>query len=290
MQPWLPFRPAEGGVVSRVVSRSLSAVFALSLASACKPTPAGPAPDGADGSGPTPATDDASATDGASADRPPEADSLPAAEDVLAAAVAAIGGKDKVAAVTSFYSEATMTIEAQKLSAEIRTWWKNGDFYIENDMAGVGLTQLWKRGDEIWSSDPISGKRKLAGAELAQTAWAGSLSIAADHAKFFTEAKTTGRRTVGEAELVDVVLTDATGNVLTLSFDTSTKLLAEQRFTQATPMGDVPVHIVMDDYRPVAGLMTSHRTVTRMSVVEAVQTLDKFEVGVAIDDAKLTPR
>ena len=278
--------------MSRRIYRSLLVVFALAPTAGCKPQPAGPTPDGADGSGRTPSADDGAATDGgpeADDDEPDAEERLPTAEEVLAAAVDAIGGRDEIAAVGSFYSESTMTIEAQKLSAKIRTWWKAGDFYIENDMAGVGLTQLWKHGDEIWSSDPIGGKRKLEGTEAAQTAWAGSLSIAADYDEFFTKAKTTQRRTAGDTELLDVELTDAAGNVLTLSFDASTKLLAEQRFSQATPMGDVPVHILMQDYRDVGGLKTSHRTVTKMSVVEAVQTLDKFEVGVEIDDAKLTP-
>lgn len=272
------------------LGKALVLALALPLGAACKPTPAGPTPDGADGSGPNPAGDGKTPiADGKASPAEPAPDPLPAAQDVLAAAVEAIGGAEGVAAVDSFYSEATMTIEAQNLSAEIRTWWKGGDFYIENDMAGVGLTQLWKKGDEIWSSDPIGGKRKLEGAEAAQTAWAGSLSIAADHARFFDEANTSGKRTSGDADLIDVALSDEAGNELTLSFDAETKLLVEQRFTQTTPMGDVPVHIVMGDYREVGGLQVSHRTVTTMSVVEAVQTLDKFEVGAKVDDAKLTP-
>jgi hypothetical protein len=247
-------------------------------------------PPTADPSGtPSDATSGAPAPSSPPDDATPAAAPLPEAKVVLAEAVQALGGADRLAAVTSYHSQAKLRIEAQDLSAEIRTWWKDGDFYVENEMAGVGLTQLWKHGDEIWAQDPINGKRRLEGPEAAQTAWSASLSIAADWSRYFDTATTIARREDGGVELVDVQLLDARGNTLTLSFDADSKLLVQQRFVQHTPMGDIPVHITMDDYRSVDGVQTSFRSVTNMSVVEAVQTLETFETNVEIDVSKFTP-
>ena len=238
---------------------------------------------------PTAATDapatEAPAAEGAEA-QPAD---LPPAEQVLEEAVAALGGREKLDAIKSFYSESKMEISAQNLKGEIKTWWKDGDFHIENEMDGVGLSQVWKKGDEIWADDPINGRRRLEGKEARQTQWGASVSLAADWKDHFEKAETVGVRTEGDTKLIDVKLTDAEGTEVTLSFDSTSHLPVEQSFMQETPMGNLPIHTKMEDYRDVSGVKTSFKSVTSMAVVTAVQTVEKFEPNVAIDDAKFVP-
>jgi hypothetical protein len=254
----------------------------LSLLSACSKDP----PATAEPTAATPAT--AAETPPAETADAPAAE-LPPAEQVLEEAVAALGGREKLDAIKSFYSESKMEISAQNLKGDIKTWWKDGDFHIENEMDGVGLSQVWKKGDEIWADDPINGRRKLEGKEARQTQWGASVSLAADWKDHFAKAETVGLRSEGEAKLIDVKLTDAEGTEVTLSFDAATHLPVEQSFMQETPMGNLPIRTTMTDYRDVAGVKTSCRSTTSMSVVTAVQTVVKFEPNVAIDDTKFVP-
>ena len=260
---------------------TLAAVIGL-LGACSKDPPATAEPTSA---APAPATTDAPTGDSADA---PQAD-LPPAEQVLEEAVVALGGREKLDAIKSFYSESKMEIASQNMSGEIKTWWKEGDFHIQNEMDGVGLSQVWKKGDEIWSEDPINGRRKLEGKEARQTLWGASVSLAADWKDHFAKAETVGMRSEGDAKLIDVKLTDAEGTEVTLSFDTATHLPVEQSFMQETPMGNLPIHTTMTDYRDVAGVKTSFKSTTSMAVVTAVQTVEKFEPNVAIDEAKFVP-
>lgn len=264
--------------------RIVTLAVVLGLVGACSKDP--PATAEPTAAAPTPAAGtEAPAGDPAAA---PQAE-LPPAEQVLDEAVVAMGGREKLDALESFYSESKMEIASQNLSGEIKTWWKKGDFYIENEMDGVGLSQVWKKGDEIWSEDPINGRRKLEGKEARQTLWGASVSLAADWKDHFAKAETVAVRNEGESELIDVKLTDAEGTEVTLSFDAATHLPVEQSFMQETPMGNLPIHTKMSDYRDVAGVKTSFKSTTSMSVVTAVQTVEKFEPNVAVDDAKFVP-
>lgn len=265
----------------RILSSITHSLTLVALLAACGKDPPATTDPSAAAPAPAPATD--------AADAPTAAADLPPAEEVLEQAVVALGGRDKLDAVKSFYSESKMEIPAQKISAVVRTWWKDGDFYMENDMTGVGLSQVWKHGEDIWSQDPINGRRKLEGKEARQSMWGASVSLAADWKRYFQTAETVGRRAEGETELIDVKLTDADGTEVTLSFDATSHLPVEQSFTQETPMGNLPIRTTMEDYRDVAGVKTSFRSTTNMAVMSAVQTVEKFEPNVEVDEAKFVP-
>src|SRR5688500_4527653 len=109
--------------------------------------------------GDAPASGDAEAPVVANADADaaaaPTEKALPEAEAVLAKAVDALGGKDKLGQVKSFYYEGRIEILGQNIAGDSKIWWKNGDFYTEQDMPGIGTARAGKLGDEVWADDPI---------------------------------------------------------------------------------------------------------------------------------------
>jgi hypothetical protein len=239
-----------------------------------------------------PATDTTTPTDATpveTTDAPPADAPLPPAEEVLSKSVEALGGRAAIDAVKSSYSESKTEIKAQGINLVSRTWTKGRDFYIESDMPGVGLSQVWKKGDEIWSKDPINGLRKLEGKEADQARWASDPLLVANWKQYFDEAKTVARTKDGERELYEVELGSASGDELVLSFDAKTSLPAGQAFKQSTPMGDIAIRITLDDYRDVQGVMVPFRSVTAVPLMSMVQTTEKYEVNVEVDDAKLQP-
>jgi len=253
----------------------------LSVSLACEKPPA------TDTTTPTDATPPASE---AKTETPPPVDApLPAAEEILAKSVDALGGRAAIDAVKSSYSEARTEIKQQGINLVSRTWIKGDDFYIESDMPGVGLSQMWKKGDELWSQDPINGLRKLEGKEADQARWVSDPLLAANWNKYFEKAETIDRTKNGDKELYEVKLSSESGDEMVLSFDAKTSLPAGQAFKQATPMGAIALRITLDDYRDIQGVKVPFRAVTDVQLMSMVQTTEKYEVNVPVDDAKLQP-
>jgi zinc protease len=211
---------------------------------------------------------------------------LPTATDLLDKAVEAQGGRAKFDAISSLYLEGTTEVSAQKIKGDMKLWWKDGDFYIEQQMIGIGTQRAGKQGDVLWIEDPISGLRKLSGAEAEQHAWASSPSLTAQWKRYFDKAETVAAREHGGNKVYDVKLTSKTGATVTLTFDAESGLQVVQAFKQVTPLGDVPLTIELGDYREVDGIKLPHSQVIDLKVATATQTLTKVEIGAEVDSTK----
>lgn len=213
---------------------------------------------------------------------------LPKAEEILAKAVEAVGGEDKLSKVESFYYKGQVSIMGQNMGGPIEIWWKNGDFFTTQEMMGVGTIKAGKSGATIWSQDPINGLRKLEGAEGEQHLWASSLMLAADWKNYFAEAKTVAEREDGAKTLYDVELTSKSGAKITMSFDKETGLQSGQSFQQVTPMGPMPISVKMDDYRTVEphGIRIAFRQMTDAKLMKATQEISELTVNAEVDTTR----
>jgi hypothetical protein len=210
----------------------------------------------------------------------------PPAEEVLARAVEAAGGAEAMERVKSFYYEAELRIPKQAIEGDVKLWWKEGDFYSEVFLLGMGRTRVGKSGDKIWSDDPIVGLRQLEGREAAQYAWSASLFLVHEWKKHFTSAKTLREHTEGGKTLIDVELSSKDAGTLTISFDKATGLAAQQALVQETPMGQWPIVVTLEDYREVEGLQVPFRQITDAKIQTAEQTIGKLEFGVEVSESR----
>lgn len=226
---------------------------------------------------------------GAAAPQPASAeptDALPKAEAILAKAVEAVGGKEKLDGVESFHYVGDVTIVGQGISGEVELWWKSGDFYTTQEIPGIGLIEEGKLGEEIWSRDPITGLRKLEGDEAEQHRWASSLMLAADWQRYFEKAETIGERTIDGKKAYDVRLSADSGAEVVLTFDAESGLQLEQKFEQVTPLGKAPITAKMEDYRDVDGIKIAFKQVTDTSLAKAEQTIRELDLGAEVDTSK----
>lgn len=233
-----------------------------------------------------PAADQASPKTSAGA---PEgaAPTLPDAEALLARAVEASGGAATVQKVHSFHSEGEISIVGQAIRGKMSLWWKDGDFYTVQEIPGIGVLQAGKRGDTLWSQDPITGLRQLEGVEAEQHRWASSFLLPADWKTFFKTAETLGERTLAEGPTVyDVKLTSESGAEMQLSFDKTSGLPIEQKFEQVSVLGNAPLVTLLEDYREVDGLKLPFKQVTKTSVAQAIQQTHTLELDVEVDTSK----
>lgn len=209
---------------------------------------------------------------------------VPDAEVLLAAHVEAAGGLTAIQSIHSIYSEATLNVKAQSLKGKIKSWWKDGRFFIEESVEGVGRTRAGFDGKRYWSDDPISQLRELEGAEAEQYAWASSMFLPAHWKKHFVSAKSIGARKVGSEVLYDVELRTKGGEKLVMSFDKASKLMREQSFEQISAMGKIPLTVRLSDYREVGGYKFPHRQELVTPILNGVQTYDIFKVNPDVNE------
>ena len=274
---------------------ALSILFALPVV-ACDPPPAAN-PDDATPAAEAPAADAPTADADAAAEAPaddaaakaPEVDqsNLPEAEALFAANVKAIGGKDKIDTIKTYYTESEMEIPAQKIKITNKMWWKGGDFYAEAEMPGMGVTKVWKVGEELWSEDPINGMRKVEGKEAEQQMRSNALVLTAEWKEYFASAKTSGRRSLDGKMVIDVLLTTESGDEVTMTFDESSSLLVEQSYMQDSPQGKIPMTMRVDAYEDYDGFKSVTKSTIDMTVAKIVSTVTKFELNAKIEKDKI---
>lgn len=211
---------------------------------------------------------------------------LPAAEDILERAAAAMGGKDAIDRVQSFYYRGTIDMVGQNIHGDLEIWWKGGDFFMEQVVPGIGTMRAGKQGEEIWSQDPIHGLRRLSGVEAEQHAWASSLLLAAEWKRYFQSAKTIAARQVDGHTVHDVELSAPSGLRVVMSFDADSGLQVGQSFEQVTPMGKQPFEVRFEDYREVEGIKLAYRQVIDAKVQQVVQVITEVRLNAPVDAAK----
>jgi len=284
--------------ISRKSALSLLIAPALVAVLGCDPPPAAnpddtapPATADAAPAEPAAAPAEAASTDEATPEQTAASDvdqsNLPDASTLFAANVEAVGGQEKIDTIKTFYREDTMEIPAQKIKITNKMWWKEGDFYAEADMPGMGVTKIWKVGDAVWSKDPINGLRRIEGKELQQQLRSNELVVTANWEDHFEEAETKGRRMLEGKAVIDVVLTTKTGEEVTMSFDEDTKLIVEQAFVQDTPQGKMPMKSINEEYKEFDGFKVPVKSTVDMAVAKIEGTVQKFELNPKIEKGKI---
>ncbi len=260
-------------------------LLALTLGSACTKTD----PASTDKATAQPGTQEAKAgTKTASADSAPAEPKaeLPAAEGILAKAAEAMGTPEAIAKVQSFYYRGTIEMTGQNIHGDLEIWWKNGDFFMEQVVRGVGEMRAGKLGEEIWAEDPINGRRTLSGVEAEQHAWASSLLLAAEWTRHFDSARTVAEREVDGRRIYDVKLASTSGLEVTMSFDAESGLQVGQSFEQVTPMGKQPFEVRFEDYREIDGIKLAFRQVIDAKIQKIVQEITEVQINAEVDETR----
>lgn len=213
---------------------------------------------------------------------------LPTAEIMFAGNVDAVGGKAQIDLIKTFYREDNMEVVGQGIKINNKLWWSNGDYYSEASMPGMGLTRIWKVGENMWSEDPINGLRKIEGKEAQQQLRANELVITATWKNHFAKAETKARRMVDGKPAIDVVLTTADGDETVMTFDEESKLLVEQSFVQDSPMGKFPTKTLAQEYKEFDGFKVSTKSTMQMAATEIVGTMVDFKPNAKIEKGKIS--
>lgn len=222
------------------------------------------------------------------ADAEPAKPAYPPAEELLARHVEVSGGVDKIAQFQSLYVESSIDTGAQKLFGTSKLWWKPGKFYLEEQVEGIGPSQMGYDGTTLWMRDPINGLRKLEGREAAGYIQASSTMFPAHQwQQFYAKAETTGSVELEGAKIWEVVLTSKAGPDVTIGLDADSGLIRFMKTKQISPMGETPFEVTSEDYREVLGYKFSFTNRASISgLIEITTVATKFEPNAVVDETK----
>jgi hypothetical protein len=214
-------------VASNLLAKSLLASLVLSagtIARADEPAKAPAAPATAPAATPAPAAEE----------------NLPAAKDIYEKYLAAIGGKDKLKAITSRQMVMTVEIPAAGMKGTVSMFQiPPAKAYSETDLAGMGKFMQGSDGEIAWDSNPMSGARILSGKERETFMRGMRFDSEWNYEGQYKEMKTIKTETVGDKTAYVVEMISNEGNKETRLFDKETGLLLASRATATTQMGEM---------------------------------------------------
>lgn len=261
--------------------RRLSIVLAVAL-TACTQEAGSPKAD-------APVTT-AAATDeqSAEAEQTPEKAKLPDGGELLAAHVEASGGAAAIPKFESLHVEGKIAVESHNLKGTTKLWWqKDGKFYLEQYIEGIGMSRVGHDGETIWLEDPITGLRKLEGAEAVGYLQSSAMFLGHDWQGMFSAANTLGKQKLEDGkEVWEVELVSKGGPNLTIGLDADSKLIRYVKTMQPSLLGETPFEVRSDRYEAIEGYkFPMQKTIAISGLLELDETVTETQVNVPIDPA-----
>jgi len=216
----------------------------------------------------------------------------PPADQVLDKYIAALGGAQKLAAVTSLVASGT-AIGYGELGG-------NADFTLmaksPNQRAIVISYKDTQRPASSWSFDGrtgwiktprgLLGEYELIGSELDGARFEAQLAFPGQIKQALTNWRGAATRSIGDRDFVAVQGSGPRGFLATLYFDPKTNLLARMVRYGPSPIGRMPTQVDYADYRDVAGIKFPFEYKFLWLDGRYTAKLSKVEPNVAIDAAK----
>ena len=208
----------------------------------------------------------------------------PAPKDIFAKHVDATGGAAAWDAKTSMTSTGAIEIPAVQMKGTLKMSAMAPDrVVVESELPGVGKTAQGFDGTVGWSIDPMRGPALMDPKQVAQIKRDGNFR------KDLALARDPGTSLViGLFEFEGTpcwqVKVDGVGDQPASQFYArDTGLMRGMAMSAATPMGDLPVILVMDDYRDFGDVKVSAKSTTKVMGQTQVMTIDAVDWNSATD-------
>ena len=209
----------------------------------------------------------------------------PSAKDIFTKHLDATGGKAAWEAKKSMVTKGALEIPAAQLKGSMNTTAAAPDrVAVVMELPGIGTAGQCFDGTVGWSMDPMRGPSILDAKEVEQIKRDGNflrdLQMASDP---------------GTAEVVGLVEFEGTPCWHVRSDGTSylyardTGLLKGTQMTVATPMGDLPITVVTEDYKDFGDVKMATRSTSKVMGQMQVMTVDTVEWNSAKDEAFAMP-
>ena len=208
----------------------------------------------------------------------------PSPKDIFTKHVDATGGASAWDSKKSMTSAGSIEIPAVQMKGTLKMSAMAPDrVVVESELPGVGKTAQGFDGTVGWSIDPMRGPALMDPKQVAQIKRDGNfrkdLALAQDP---------------GNSEVIGLfefegtpcwqVKVDGVGGLpMSQFYARDTGLMRGLAMSAATPMGELPVLLVMDDYRDFGDVKVSARSTTKVMGQTQVMTIDTVDWNSATD-------
>jgi hypothetical protein len=208
------------------------------------------------------------------------ADPLPSAESILDRYVEVTGGKQAYAKRKSEIITGTLEFAAQGIKGAIKRYSAEPDkYYATLDIPGIGLIEMGVSGGIAWEKSAIMGPRLKNGEEKAEAIREATLNSTLNWRKLYPKAETTGLETVNGEECYKVVMSPPEGHSQTMYFQKKNGLALKTTTVASSQMGEIPVSIIVSDYKNFEGVWVPAKVTQQSSGQEFIITIDSVEVN-----------
>jgi len=206
------------------------------------------------------------------------AQSLPDAKELITNYNKAIGG-DAWKSHKSARMKATLEVPSQGLKADIEAMniFASKTYLMKTDLPGLGQMLVGYDGATGWSRDPVSGARVLAGMEAAQAAEEADPEATLRTSPNIVKSETVEKTNMNNQDCYKVTHTWKSGRVTSDCFSVATGLIVASIQKQTSPMGEMEVTQLLDEYKDFGGVKRASVSRVQMMGSEIKTTVTAFE-------------
>lgn len=222
--------------------------------------------------------------------KPRHEDDPPAAETILDAYIEATGGKKAYAKLRTRISRGTIQTEGLGLKQTIETWAAAPDLlYSAVDMGEQGKIERGHDGRLAWELNPLTGPRRLEGAERAFLVREATFNADLNWRKVCKSVETIGSDFVDGSPVWKVRALTRDGVEMTLYYDKYSKLLVRLDTTVKMELGQVPVEVYPANYKKANGVLVPFKSTQKMLGLTQTATFDSIQFNKPIPRGRFTP-
>lgn len=207
---------------------------------------------------------------------------LPTAEKVLERFVQASGGQEAFLKVKTVSMSGTMEIKAQGIKAAMKMYRADGGkTYTVFDLPGFGKQEDGSDGNIVWDKT-VLGPRIKSGSEKFLASCAKSAigteyaPSAADMANCYDNVVMSGAEELDGKTAFKLVLTPKQGKTQEQWFDKESGLLKKLRMTVPSPMGELPMNVIFEEYKSIDGILTPIRMTNQIGPLSMTLSFEEI--------------
>ena len=203
---------------------------------------------------------------------------LPTVDQIIDHYVEATGGKAAYEKIHSEHVTGTLDFAAMGIKGKIERWAAEpSQYYATLDIAGIGKTEMGYTDGVAWEKSAVLGVRVKSGDELAQAMREATMHATMNWKRLYEKGETVGVESIDGEDCYKVLLTPREGKPETMYFQKKSGLAVKSTTVAASQMGDVPVEVIVSNYKDFGGIKVPAKTVQKAAGQEFSITIENVE-------------
>ncbi len=214
-----------------------------------------------------------------------QAQDLPTGDEVLSAYIEATGGVAAYNKATNRRSTGTIEFVGAGISGDtVILEAAPNKILITQSLDQIGKIVQGYNGETAWEMNPITGNRLIEGDEKAVFVRDGIFNSELKWKELYSKVEVTGTDEVEGDECYVVTLTPKEGNLIESYYSKESGLLVKNVFVASTPMGEIEVEQLLQDYLEFDGVKVATKLVQKVLGNQFVITIENVETNIELPE------